>query len=63
VSIAATFFTTYEFLKKQLPRRFAAFKENPSLTHLVGSTGGEFVSQYTSTFFSSFASVDYLTHD
>lgn len=42
--IAASFFTTYEFLKQQLPKRFSVFRENPSLNHLAGSTGGEFVS-------------------
>lgn len=40
---AASFFTTYEFLKQQLPKRFTVFRENPSLNHLAGSTGGEFV--------------------
>jgi hypothetical protein len=43
---AATFFTTYEFLKQQLPKRFSVFRENPSLNHLAGSTGGEFASRH-----------------
>ncbi|KAJ9112108.1 hypothetical protein QFC20_002288 [Naganishia adeliensis] len=40
---SASFFTTYEFLKQQLPKRFSVFRENPSLNHLAGSTGGEFM--------------------
>jgi solute carrier family 25 S-adenosylmethionine transporter 26 len=41
--IAAAFFTTYETLKKHVPKLSSSLNANSSLTHLLAATGGEFV--------------------
>jgi len=40
---AAAFFTTYETLKKQVPKLSSSLNQNSSMTHLLAATGGEFV--------------------
>lgn len=40
---AAAFFTTYETLKKHVPKLSSSLNQNSSMTHLLAATGGEFV--------------------
>jgi solute carrier family 25 S-adenosylmethionine transporter 26 len=40
---AAAFFTTYETLKKHVPKLSSSLTQNSSMTHLLAATGGEFV--------------------
>ena len=49
-STAAAFFTTYETLKKHVPKLSSSLNQNSSMTHLLAATGGEFVCPSQSPF-------------
>ena len=43
---AAAFFTTYEYLKRTLPKNIDVLEQAPAANHLVSSMGAEIVSHF-----------------